>query len=464
MNKFIKKYVGDKNFYRMLIALIIPLIIQQGITNFVSLLDNVMVGSLGTEPMSAVAIINQLIFVFNLLLFGGLSGASIFGAQFYGKGDNEGVKQAFRVKIIFGVVATGIAIGIFILWGESLTLLFLDNEANKDIDITVTLGYATDYLRVMLVGLIPFMVVQAYSSTLREAGETVAPMIASVISIVVNLVLNYVLIFGHFGFPEMGVVGAAIATVIARFIECIIVVIYSHAKAEKFPFMKGIYSSLYISGELIRNVIVTGMPLMLNELFWSLGSTFINQNYSTRGLDVVAAMNINTTAWQLFCVIMFAMGNAVSILVGQRLGAGDIEGAKDVDRKLIFFNFVMHLLVGLLIVVMSPFVPMLYNVEPAVRDLASGFLVIAGLSLPIHSYVHVAYFTIRSGGKTGITFLFDCVYMWVITATLSFILCRFTSLPIIVCYAIVQFSDIIKLCIAMPMLKSGFWAKNIVSK
>ena len=464
MNKFIRRYVGDKNFYRMLIALIIPLVIQQGITNFVSLLDNVMVGGLGTEPMSAVAIMNQLMFVFNLLLFGGLSGASIFGAQFYGKGDFEGMKQAFRVKMIFGVIATAVGIGIFIFWGEDLALLFLDNEANKDIDITVTLNYAKDYLKVMLFGLFPFMVVQAYSSTLREAGDTVAPMVASVISIFVNLCLNYVLIFGHFGFPKMGVVGAAVATVIARFIEFFIVVIYAHSNTKKFPFMKGLYRSLYISGSLVKSIMITGMPLMLNELFWSLGSTAINQNYSTRGLDVVAAMNINTTAWNLFCVIMFALGNAVSILVGQRLGAGDIEGAKDVDRKLIFFNFVMHILIGLLIVFVAPFVPLIYNVEPEVRELATHFLMVAGASLPIHAYVHAAYFTIRSGGKTIITFLFDCVYMWVITVTLSAILCRFTSLPILACYAIVQFSDIIKLCIAMPMLKSGFWAKNIVNK
>lgn len=464
MNKFLKRYVGDQNFYKMLIALIIPLVIQQGITNFVSLLDNVMVGGLGTEPMSAVAIMNQLMFVFNLVLFGGLSGASIFGAQFYGKGDFDGMKQAFRIKLIFGVVATALGIGIFILWGEDLALLFLDNEANKDIDITVTLNYAKDYLKVMLFGLFPFMIVQAYSSTLREAGETVAPMIASVISILVNLCLNYVLIFGHFGFPELGVVGAAIATVIARFIECLVVLIYSHCNTKKFPFMKGLYSSLYISGSLVKNVVVTGMPLMLNELFWSLGSTAINQNYSTRGLDVVAAMNINTTAWNLFCVIMFAMGNAVSILVGQRLGAGDIEGAKDVDRKLIFFNFVMHIAIGLLIIVMAPFVPLLYNVEPEVRELATRFLMIAGASLPIHSFVHIAYFTIRSGGKTVITFLFDCVYMWVVTVTLSAVICRLTSLPILTCYAIIQFSDIIKVCIALPMLKSGFWARNIVSK
>ncbi len=464
MGKFIRRYVGDKTFYRMLIALIVPLVIQQGITNFVSLLDNVMVGGLGTEPMSAVAIMNQLIFVFNLLLFGGLSGASIFGAQFFGKGDYDGMKQSFRVKLIFGILATAFGIAVFILWGEDLSLLFLDNEANKDIDITVTLNYAKDYLNVMLWGLFPFMVVQSYSSTLRETGETVAPMIASVISILVNLCLNYVLIFGHFGFPELGVVGAAIATVIARFIECIIVVAYAHCNSQKFPFMKGLYRSLYISGSLIKSVVITGVPLMLNEFFWSVGSTAINQSYSTRGLEVVAAMNINTTAWNLFCVIMFAMGNAVAILVGQRLGSGDIEGAKDVDRKLIFFNFVMHIAIGLLIIVTAPFVPLIYNVEPEVQQLATNFLMIAGASLPIHSYVHVAYFTIRSGGKTVITFLFDCVYMWVITVTLSSILCRFTGLHIITCYAIVQFSDIIKLSIAMPMLKSGFWAKNIVSK
>lgn len=459
-----QKYIGDKSFYKTVILLIIPLVIQQGITNFVSLLDNLMVGSLGTEPMSGVAISNQLVFVFNLALFGGLSGASIFGAQFFGSGDYEGMRSAFRFKMYFGLLTSVIAAAIFILFPEKLILLFLDNEANRGIDISITLGYARQYLNIALIGFLPFAVVQIYAGTLREAGETVSPMIASIISVAINFILNYLLIFGSFGFPKLGVAGAAVATVIARFAEMLYIVIYSHTHTHKFSFMRGVYSTAKIPFSIVKSIAITGSPLLFNEILWSLGTTAINQNYSTRGLSVVAAMNINTTAWQLFTVIMFAMGNAVAIMVGQKLGAGEIEQARDTDRKLIFFGVSVQILMGLVIIALAGVIPMLYKTEPEVRTLATRFLMVAGGSLPIHTFIHLAYFTIRSGGKTIITFFFDCVYIWCVSFVLSWLLCHKTSLGIVTIYFIVQFSDLIKLFISVPMLRSGFWSVNIVRK
>ncbi len=237
----IKRYIGGREFYRKVVRLVIPIVIQQGITNVVNLLDNVMVGSLGTEPMSGVAIVNQIIFIFNLTIFGGISGASIFGAQFFGIGDHKGVRDTFRFKTIFGVLTTAIALVVFSVFGNNLIMLFLDNEANAGIDLSVTLRYASDYMLVVLIGLFPFMIVQVYTSTLRETGETVAPMIASVISIAVNFILNLVLIFGFLFIPPMGVVGAAIATVIARFVEMIYIIVYTHANAAIHQFIKGVF-------------------------------------------------------------------------------------------------------------------------------------------------------------------------------------------------------------------------------
>ena len=213
-----RKFIGDKAFYHALLVLIVPMIIQQGITNFVSLLDNIMVGRLGTESMSGVAIVNQLLFVFNLSIFGGLAGASIFGAQFYGKGDHQGVRYAFRFKLMYGALITILATGVLVLFHQPLISLFLTDTGSGG-DLALTLSEARQYLKVMLVGLIPFALSQSYSSSLRETGETKAPMVASVIAIFVNLILNYVLIFGRFGAPRLVVVGAAVATVIARYIE-----------------------------------------------------------------------------------------------------------------------------------------------------------------------------------------------------------------------------------------------------
>ena len=460
---FKEKFIGDRQFYRTLFVLVLPLIIQQGITNFVSLLDNLMVGGLGTHPMSGVSIVNQLIFVFNLTIFGGLSGASIFGTQFFGVGDWNGMRDTFRFKMIFSVIVSVLAVVVFTLFAEPVLMLFLENETNTAEDITLTLAAAMKYFRIALWGLLPFAVVQVYTGTLRETGETVTPMVGGVIAIFINLTFNYLLIYGKFGFPEMGVAGAALATVMSRYVELAYVVILTHKRHEKFRFIQGAYRSLHIPAALVKKIAVTGTPLMLNEVLWSLGQTFINSNYASRGIVVIAATNISGTAWNLFCVIMFAMGTAVSILVGQKLGAGDTKGAVDVDNKLLFFTLVSHVLIGLLIVAAAPFIPMMYNVGQDVRTLASQCLMVLGASLPIHALIHCIYFTVRSGGKTVITFLFDCVYTWVVPAMLSMVLCRFTTLPIITIYLIVQFSDIIKLAIGIPMVRSGFWTKCVIS-
>ena len=460
---FLKKYIGDKKFYRILIILVLPIVIQQGITNFVSLLDNLMVGRLGTLQMSGVSIVNQIIFVFNLLIFGGLSGASIYGTQFFGVGDNKGVRDTFRFKLYFSVVAAIISVAVFAVWGEDLIMLFLKSEENTPAEIAETLGYAKDYLMIAIVGLIPFAIVQAYSGTLRESGETVAPMVAGCIAIGVNLAFNYILIFGKFGFPALGVAGAAIATVMSRFVELIYLVIWSHRRALRFEFFRGVYKSFKIPAQLVWKMTLTGAPLMINEAFWSLGMTFINQSYSSRGIAIIAATNISTTAWNLFCVVMMSMGTAISIMVGQKLGSNDTEGAVDVDRKLIFFTFAFHILVGLLIIASAPFIPLLYNVEPEAQAYATKFLMISGASLPIHALVHAIYFTVRAGGRTIVTFLFDSVYTWAIPAMIALFLCRFTAMPIVWIFFIVQFSDIIKLAIGLPMLKPSFWTRCVIT-
>ena len=287
-------------------------------------------------------------------------------------------------------------------------------------------------------------------------------MIASVLAILTNLVLNYCLIYGAFFFPEMGVAGAALATVIARVLEAVYVIVYTHLHAKKYPFIEDAYRSFKIPLDLTRRIFITGTPLMINETLWSLGMTIIAGNYAARGLTVVAASNIATTAWNLFCILMFAMGSVVAIMVGQKLGSGDIEGAKLLDSRLIFINEVIHIFMGILVILTADLIPLLYDVSAETREMAAQMLVIQGLTLPIHSYVHAAYFTIRSGGKTGVTFLFDCVYTMCVPVVLSFVLCRLTDLPILTCYAVVQISDLLKMGIAMALLRSGFWAKNII--
>ena len=218
MRKFREKYIGNKDFYKTVLLVAIPIMIQNAITNFVSLLDNIMVGLVGTEQMSGVAIINQLMLVYNICIFGAVSGAGIFGAQFYGKGDHKGVRDAFRFKI----VACGFLAVIWMLIlgfaNEPLIRLFLHEGGNTG-DIEATLLYAKQYLQTVMPSMVPFALIQAYAQTLRETGETVLPMKAGIASVAVNLMFDYVLIFGAFGLPALGVRGAAAATVLARVVE-----------------------------------------------------------------------------------------------------------------------------------------------------------------------------------------------------------------------------------------------------
>ena len=213
-----KKFIGDKAFYKMVLLVAVPIMVQNGITNFVSLLDNIMIGRIGTEQMSGAAIVNQLIFVYNLCIFGGVSGAGIFTAQYFGQKDHEGVRQTLRYKLWMAVILTVITIVLFLTAGDSLSSMYLKGDGTAQ-EIRDTLIYGKQYLWIMLLGLPPFMMVQVYASTLRECGETVLPMMAGIVAVLINLIFNYLLIFGKLGLPALGVDGAALATSIARLLE-----------------------------------------------------------------------------------------------------------------------------------------------------------------------------------------------------------------------------------------------------
>ena len=461
MQTFIKKYIGDKAFYRRLLSVMVPVLIQNVITNFVSLLDNIMVGTIGTESMSGVAIVNQLLFVFNLCIFGGLSGAGIFTAQYYGSGDQEGVRYTIRIKYIVGLTASVLFGAAFILFGDDLIGLFL-HEGEIGLNLEATLAFGKDYLWIMLIQMLPFAVMQVYGSTLRECGETLVPMKAGIVAIFVNLILNYILIFGKLGLPALGVVGAAIATVIARFVECGIIVIWAHRHTKEHPYIKGLYRNFRIPSDILKKVTVKGLPLLVNELLWSAGMTTLNQCYSVRGLEVVSAINISSTVSNLFFCAFFATGTTVAIIVGQLLGAGELERAIDEDRKIIAFAVALSGTVGIIMAIVAPLIPNLYNTEPEVRTLATSFLLIVAAFMPFSAFTNASYFTLRSGGKTIITFLFDCVFLWTINIPLAMILVYLTDLPILPLYACIQSVELIKVVLGYILLKRKSWVNNLV--
>lgn len=453
--------IGDRKFYRHVLAVSLPIMIQNFITNFVSLLDNIMVGRIGTTAMTGVAIANQLIFVFNLCIFGCVSASGIFTAQFFGRGDQRGVADTMRFKLYSGLVLGAAGIAVFALLGGNLISLYLQGEGSPE-DAAASLAAGLDYLRIMLAGLLPFVLVQCYASTLREVGQTFVPMVAGITAVAVNLSFNYILIFGKFGAPAMGASGAALATVLSRYVELLIVVIWTHRHHDKNPFARMTFTTWAVPRGLVAKIMIKGMPLMLNELFWSLGVAALSQCYSWRGLHVVAATNISSTITNLFNVIHLALGSSVSIIVGQLLGAGDMEKAVDHDRKLIAFSSGLCLAIGTVMFLLAPLFPQIYNTEQSVRDLATAFIRIMAVYMPFGAFLHASYFTLRSGGKTVITFLFDSVFICCVSLPAAYILAHFTAVPIVPLYAAVQAIDLIKCVIGFILVKKRVWVQNII--
>lgn len=463
LQKLKKRYVGDKAFYRMTLGIAVPIMIQNGISNFVSMLDNIMVGNVSAEQMSGVSIVNQLIFVFNLMIFGAVSGAGIFGAQFYGSGDMKGVRDTFRFKMLSCLLLTLAGMVIFMGFGDTLIRLYLQGEGDA-LQIEACFGYAKQYLWIMLIGFIPFCVSQCYASTLRETGETILPMVSGIVAVVVNFFFNLVLIFGLLGFPALGAAGAAIATVISRFAEAAIVIIAVHRKKKKYTFIVGAYKSFKVPGYLVKGILQKGIPLLLNETLWAGGMAFLNQCYSVRGFDVVPAVNISSTISNVFNVSFIAMGSAIGIIIGQMLGAGKTEEAVETDRKLIAFSVVSCLLFAAALFALSPVFPLIYKgVSANSHAMAGSFMRIAACCMPIGAYANAAYFTLRSGGKTFITILFDSCYVWLLVAPLAYCLSRYTALPIVPLFFCCQFIEIGKCIIGAIMIKSGIWINKIVS-
>lgn len=446
----------------MVLAIAVPIMIQNGITNFVSLLDNIMIGQIGTEQMSGVAIVNQLLFVYNLCLFGGVSGAGIFTAQYFGQKNQEGIRQTVRFKIWLVSLITLFTLILLLFAGDSLITLYLQGDGTPE-SAAATLRYGKEYLQIMLPGLIPFMLVQIYASTLRECGQTVLPMKAGVIAVIVNLVFNYILIYGKFGAPALGVRGAAIATVISRCVEAAIVLIHTHRHSEQNPFITGLYTTLKVPAALVAKIITKGMPLLLNETLWAAGMATLTQCYSVRGLNVIAALNISNTINNIFNIVFIALGESVAIIVGQLLGAGKMKEARDTDNKMIAFSVFSCTLIAAVMLVLARFFPLLYNTNNEARTLATYFIMLTAVFMPQNAFLHASYFTLRSGGKTIITFLFDSVFIWCVSVTIAFVLSRYTALPVVAVYAFVQMGDWIKCVIGFILVKKGVWLQNIVA-
>lgn len=456
-----KKYFGTRFFYKAVIALLLPMLLQNTVSSFVNLLDNLMVGRTGTESMTGVSIVNQVMFIYNLCIFGGTSGAGIYAAQFYGKGDHDGVRQCLRFNILVVTLFSVLAVGIFSFYGTQLIQLFLTDDGQAD--LTETLYQAQGYLKIILIGIAPFAVTNAYAGILRSCGAPDIPMKAGILALIANLLGNYVLIFGHLGCPAMGVRGAAVATVISRYLEAGMLLLVCRKRSDKLSYAQKLLRGFRIQRPLFRSILISGVPLLINELFWSLGETTLVHSYSLRGLTAVAAFHIADVVMMTCGTISQNLGNCVGIILGNDLGAGDFDRAKDNCPKLMMLSFLTSLITIALMLLIAPLVPKLYNTSDIVKESATRLIYICALFQPAASLANAAYFAIRSGGKTYVTVLFDSVFTWVVVVPVCTLLIHYTSLSVLKIYFWVNCTTILKTAFGLILLKKGVWIQNLVA-
>lgn len=457
-----KKFIGNKKFYRSLFLIVIPIVLQQFITQFVALLDNLMVGRVGNDEMIGVSLANQLLFVFNLGIFGCLSGASIFGTQYFGAGDKEGYQESMRFKFLMGTIIFVIALGVLLIFDDQLLNAFINSSEGEYSNPDVVLSCGKKYLRVMLIGILPFIIKEVYATSLREMKETFVPMVSGVVAIFVNLIINYLLIFGSFGFPKLGVVGAAVGTVISRFVEMLIVLIYAIVKTKRFPFFKGVLKKPLVGFKAFKQFIPITLLLLSNEVFWSLGLTMIVQSYSYRGLDVIGALNICNTVNNVFITVGTSLGNATAIILGNLLGAMKNQEAKEASYKILFASLVFSTIFAILEIGSSFIIPNIYNTSDSIKDMARQMIIIASIFLPFHAFNTCCYFTLRAGGKIILTIIFDSLFVWAVRLPIAFFLSKYSAVSILLVFGIADGIDLVKAIAGYILVDKGIWLKKVV--
>lgn len=455
MTMYFKTLFEDKKFAKRVVIIIIPVMIQQLIISGVNLIDNLMVGQLKDDALlSAVAASNQYYFIANLVITGMIGSCIIYLAQYYGAKKFDDLKETFRFTLVSSFFITIIFALVALFFAKNI-ILFFRNDAKL-------IEYGVDYLTIVFLSYFPLAISLSISSVLKAIGETKIPVFISSISVLTNTFLNYLLIFGNFGFPFLGVKGAAIATVIARFVEviCYLYVVKKH----DYPFKFSLNTIFDFTFDLARKIFQKALPLIANEFFWSLGMTMIFKFYASKGVSVMSGNSIAETISNIFFILFGGMSVATTIIVGHQLGEGNIKKAKNEAYKLVAFSVLLAVFFGSLLYISGLVVPHYYQVSQEAKNIACDFLKIKGCFFWIYMFVTQCYFIMRAGGDTKSTFIMDSCFMWTVTIPIVYIVTYLTSLNVIAIFLINQLTDIIKLLVANYFLRKEKWVKNLSFK
>lgn len=450
--RFRIRLFDDRDFYRNLFIIAVPIMTQNLLSSFVNLIDTVMIGRLGTVEIAGVGLGNQVFFLLNMILFGVCSGGGVFTAQFWGKRDIRGIRKT-----------TGLCLTITILVAAAFTAACIavpDRIIGVYSTDPAVIAAGAEYLRAVAPCFIPFAITFVFTLVMRTIQKVKLSMTATFIALGTNVLFNWLLIFGIGPFPRLGVTGAAIATVLARFLETGILVSISYAR--KYALAGSARELFGFDREMTKRYFVIALPVIVNELLWATGITAQNAIFARTNTDAIAAFNIVNTLSNLTWAIFIGLGNGCAVLIGNKIGAGDELTARSYASRITRFCPLLAACAAVMLVPLSQVLPLVFNVSQNTFGIISGMMIILALSYPFRAFnMSMIIGVCRAGGDTIFSVFYDIFFMWGFALPLAAAASFIFHAPAWVIYICLCTEDPLKMVLGMWRLKSGKWLRNV---
>ena len=446
-------FFSDKNFFRTLLRIAFPITIQQFITSGIGTLDVLMVGQLGETSIAALGLANQVYFLLQLLLFGVSSGAAIFTAQYWGVRDVANIRRVLGICLSITIPAAVLFTTAAVFFPGAVLRFYTNDPA------VIALG--SQYLRIVGVSYVLFAVSFSYSAILRSTEQVKLPMLVSAMALILNSLLNYALIFGNFGLPEMGVRGAALGTSISRGMEFFVMVFFTYRL--KTPAAARLREMMGFDFAFFKRTLQVSMPAAVNEVLWSLGITTYNSVYAHIGTESIAAMNIANTIESMAFVVFMSLANGAAIMIGNKIGAGHEEVAREYAGRFLKLGILGALITGAILIVVREPILLLYNITPESARYASNILLIFSLLMWVKvSNLMIFIGILRSGGDTRYALLAEALAIWLIGVPMALVGGFVLKLPVYWVYLMVFSEEFVKLVVVYRRYRTGRWIHNLV--
>ena len=442
----------DKRFYRLLFSIALPIAVQNLITFMVSMVDTLMVGALGEIQLSAVSIANNLFFVLTILMFGLAGGSNIMISQYWGKGNVKTIHKILAIMYRVCLLITGIFIFIALFLPKYFMGIFTTDKAVID--------FGASYLRIVCIGYLFYSITNCTIMMLRSVKTVSISIIVYTASLVVNSILNWILIFGNLGAPELGIRGAAIATVCARITEFSIVLVFMFIYERKIGLK--LEHLLKLDKEILKDYVGLCTPVLCNELLWAIGASMISVIVGRMGTEVVAANSINGVAHQFVTVFIFGMSNATAVIIGNTIGEGKKEKAKEYAYSIGIFSVVMGCISGLMILLIKPFVVNFYNVSYSTKLIAMEIMTVTSGIIVFQSLAsNFMMGVLRGGGDAKFVLINDLIFMWLVDIPGGFFVAFFLELPVALVFLVIKCDEILKSLTSVYRVISGKWVNDV---